>query len=175
MNWDEASFTTYYTAHSELSPPVAESEPPKQDKTEIYLQIKQLLRQVSTVKHEILTLKENVCEIDGSHRYMRGKKLTPAAPLQLSSGSRTMNLTVLANICHKIIRVGSLDGLNRAELQFLQESSYFAMLRQLTTDTAFTQPTSDFEMCAERIKHLQSVLNIAKENLRSFQAQLQAK
>lgn len=172
-DFDSPHTESYYTALTSFSPRQNDiAEPLARDKDEIFLQIKYLLRENSTNKRELLDLKANVGENDNIHRYMRNKVVPRTPQMQRLSISKKMNLTVLREICRKVIEIGSLDGLTMAELQFLQESAYVAGIRQSTTHVELIEPSSDLDVCVKRIEYLHSVLNTTRENIRSLRMEI---
>lgn len=175
MDSDSDRADSYYTAFTHFSSRPADfGDQTGRDKSEIFLRIKHLLREFSSIKREILDLKAHVGEPDNTHRYMRTKAVPRTAKIQRVTRSRKMNFTVLCEICRKIIENGSLDGLSMGELQFLQESAYVAGIRQSTTEVALIEPSSSLDVCVRRIEYLHSVLNAAKENIRSLRLDLES-
>lgn len=176
MDSDSDRADSYYTAFTHFSPRKDEfGDQTGRDRSEIFLRIKHLLREFSSIKREILDLKAHVGEPDDTHRYMRTKVVPRTAKIQRVTTSRKMNFTVLCEICRKIIENGSLDGLGMAELQFLQESAYVAGIRHSTTEVELIEPSSNLDVCVRRIEYLHSVLNTAKENIRSLRMDLKVK
>lgn len=176
IDLDSERADSYHTAFTHFSPRRdVIDEPTARDKSEIFLRIKSLLREFTTIKREILELKAHVGEPDGAHRYMRNKVVPRTPRIQRVTSSKKMNFTILCEICGKIVENGSLDVLNIAELQFLQESAYVAGIRKTTTEVELIEPSSDLDVCAKRIEYLHSVLNTAKVNIRSLRMELKVK
>lgn len=175
MDSDSDRTESFHSAHNHYSPRCSQRHErlPSREKSEIFLQIKHLLRQFSTIKREILDLKAHVGKQDETNRYLRNKVVPRTPRMKQLTSSRKMNFTLLCEICKKIMETGSLDGLTIAELQFLQESAYVAGIRQSTTEIELIEPSIDFDECVRRIEYLHSKLNTARENIRAIRRDLE--
>lgn len=168
---------SYYTALTHLSSRLGGPSDP--NKTDILLKIKDLLREFSSIKQQIFELKAHVGKQDGTHPLMRNKVVPRTPNIQrvepASTSSRKMNFIVLGDICEKIIQNGSLDGLTMAELQFIQESAYVAAIKKTMIEVELIEPSSDLDVCINRIQYLHTVLDSAKDNIRSLRKELKVR
>lgn len=147
--------------HSESNERMSEIDAKKMD---MLVQIKRMIRECGEVKHELIDLKSYA---QHTNNFGSEKIIYPCHVL------KNINYSTLISICRKIIvNCCSLDTLPIADLQFLQQIAYAAVLRKETRAKAFKEHSPDFNTCLARVEYLRTILQEAKESTKLIRSKM---
>lgn len=125
-------------------------------KNDMLVEMKRMIRECKEIRHELAELKSYV-----QYKYDFKK----ACEIRRRHTIAKLNYSTLIATCRKIIVEScSLDKLSTAELQFMQEIAYEAVIRKETKAKLFKEDSPDLNVCLARVGYLRSIVNEAREN-----------
>lgn len=133
-------------------------------KNDMLVEIKRMIRECKEIKHELTELKSYV-----QYKYDFKK----ACEIRQRYTIAKLNYSTLIAICRKIIVEScSLDKMSTAELQFMQEIAYEAVIRKETKAKVFKEESPGLNICLARVGYLRSIVNEAKENTKTIRMKM---